>query len=903
MNVFRKFTRKSLAQNRTRTIVTLIGIILSMALFTAVIEGAYSGLRFLQDTEIEKNGAWQGYYSNLDQENIDELLSMPEIDKAAGLSLVGWGNIDSKNDFKPYLLVKSAAEGIEDLISIRLLSGRMPENSSEIILPNHLATNGKVVYELGDNISICVGKRVANNEVLSESTIFSPDLQEEITDTQEKTYTVVGFYERLDYTIEEYSCPGYTAITTDTPIESSTVFFTLKIPQKYYDFASSSPITDTAVPHSDLLQLYGSVRNGNLVTVIYGFAGVLCFLIAFGSISLIYNSFSISVSERTKQFGILKSVGATKKQIRSSVLYEALLLDIIAVPIGLLIGCVGIGITLYCLRDAFSSLITESTVQMKLVIAPAALAIAAVVCVITTLISALIPAKRAMKVPAIDAIRQTADVKIKGKDVKTSRTTEKLFGFEGMMAYKNFKRNRKRYRATIVSLFLSITLFISASSFCSYMKNAVGGVVSTGITTDISYKIYEPDAKLTSEDIHSMLLSASNITDSFYANVTSDFFRIDADLVDNSYFEVYRDRESFQAHPIDEFVMVYFVGDDDFRTLCSQNGLNADRYFKQDSPKALLYNEKVVVFNSEDGPAKWYSYSFVDKSKLPCTLYAQGTKEIDGYTNMGAREVDGKLEYIYYPNAYMDAYWPSHDDDSELDISKAMILTEEEATYKRYYDVDTVIEKLPFAIGENELALIYPMSVQEAIVSENQEVPSVFSYKSSDHKQTYSEMEKLLSDNHLDTSMLFDVASHEENSRLLIMVINIFSYGFIILISMIAIANVFNTISTNISLRRREFAMLKSIGMADKNFKKMMNYECVIYGLRSLLWGLPASFVLTYLIFRITGAAFEMQFYIPWYSIAIAVGSVFIVVFATMLYATGKIRKDNPIDALKNENI
>ena len=284
MNVFRKFTRKSLAQNRTRTIVTLIGIILSMALFTAVIEGAYSGIKFLQDTEIEKNGAWQGYYSNLNQENIDELLSMPEIDKAAGLSPVGWGNIDSKNDFKPYLLVKSADEGIENLISIRLLSGRMPENSSEIILPDHLATNGKVVHELGDNISISVGRRVANDEVLSESTVFSPDLQEEITDTQEKTYTVVGFYERLDYTIEEYSCPGYTAITTDTPSESSTVFFTLKIPQKYYDFVSSSPITETAVPHSDLLQLYGSVRNGNLVTVIYGFAGVLCFLIAFGSI-------------------------------------------------------------------------------------------------------------------------------------------------------------------------------------------------------------------------------------------------------------------------------------------------------------------------------------------------------------------------------------------------------------------------------------------------------------------------------------------------------------------------------------------------------------------------------------------------------------------------------------------
>ena len=901
MNVFCKFTRKSLAKNRTRTIVTLIGIILSMTLFTAVIEGAYSCIKFLQNAEIEKDGAWQGYYSNLNKENVDELLSMKDVDKAASLSLVGWGKIDSKNDFRPYLLVKSADKGIEDLISIRLLNGRMPENSSEIILPDHLATNGKVVYEINDKISISIGKRVINNEVLSEDIGFSSNLQEEIIDAEEKVYTVVGFYQRLDSTIEEYTCPGYTAITTDTPSESATVFFTLKNPQKYYDFVASSPIGDGAVPHTDLLRLYGSVRSGNLVTVIYGFAGILCFLIAFGSISLIYNSFSISVSERTKQFGILKSVGATKKQIRFSVLYEVLFLDLIAVPIGLVVGCAGIGITFYCLRDAFSSLVIDSNVQMKLVIAPAALVIAAVICFITTLISALIPAKCAMKIHAIDAIRQTSDVKIKEKDVKTSQTTEKLFGFEGMMALKNFKRNKKRYRATIVSLFLSITLFISASSFCSYIKNAAGGVISTGITTDISYQLSEMDENISYDDIHSMLLSASNITDSFYANVTNGFLYVDAELVDNSFFEVHTEQESYHEHPAEEFVIIYYVNDDDFRVLCEQNGLDADRYFNQDSPKALLYNEK-AIFKSEDGTAKLYSYSLIDKFKLPCSLYAQGIKKFDGYVNMGTREVDGKVEYVYYQNEYMDSYWESHDDDSELD-SKAMILSEEEATYKHYYDVDTVIEKLPFAISENEIALIYPMSVQQAAAFEKQKVQAIFSYKSSDHKQTFSEMEKILSDSHLDTNMLYDVASYEEENRLLIMVINIFSYGFIILISMIAIANVFNTISTNILLRHREFAMLKSIGMAEKNFKKMMNYECTIYGLKSLLWGLPASLILTYIIFRVTGAELAMRFYIPWYSIVIAVGSVFIVVFATMLYATGKIRKDNLINALKNENI
>ena len=130
-----------------------------------------------------------------------------------------------------------------------------------------------------------------------------------------------------------------------------------------------------------------------------------------------------------------------------------------------------------------------------------------------------------------------------------------------------------------------------------------------------------------------------------------------------------------------------------------------------------------------------------------------------------------------------------------------------------------------------------------------------------------------------------------------------FSYGFIVLISLIAAANVFNTISTNISLRRREFAMLKSVGMTQKGFNKMMNFECLLYGSHALLFGLPVSCGVTYLIYLAIMEGFETTFHLPWTAIGIAVLSVFLVVGATMMYSMSKVKKDNPIDALKNENL
>ena len=155
----------------------------------------------------------------------------------------------------------------------------------------------------------------------------------------------------------------------------------------------------------------------------------------------------------------------------------------------------------------------------------------------------------------------------------------------------------------------------------------------------------------------------------------------------------------------------------------------------------------------------------------------------------------------------------------------------------------------------------------------------------------------------LPKTSFINYAEGVESNRSVIIIIKVFAYGFIILISLIAAANVFNTITTNINLRRRDFAMLKSVGMDDKGMRKMLNFECILYGTKALIYGLPVSVGVTYLIYRSIRRGIDTEFFIPWTAVGIAVLSVFIVVFVTMMFSMNKIKKDNPIDALKNENL
>ena len=909
MNIFHRFTLASLKKNRVRTLVTVIGIMLSMALLTAVIEGANSGMQYLVRAETERVGAFHGYWREVEADKVSELARAEDVNKTAAFYRVGHAQVcDGEVKLTRYLQIESMGAGLTDLVAVHLTAGRMPENEREIILPDRYV--GQVARaRVGDTLTLSVGQRTLNGKPIAAHKEYEKN--EELTDCRELTYTVVGIFEKLDTVIDNGYSPSYIALTAGEATGPATVFFTLKHPARFYSLMKdnlNAGIGYDWVAHSDLLAYSGSFRNGALTRMMYGLVTVLVVLIAFGSISLIYNSFSISVSERTRQFGILKSVGATKKQIRGTVLYEALVLCGIAIPLGAGVGCAGIGITLYCLRDSFHLILSDtSDVKMKLVVSWVGLGMAALLCLAIALISAWIPARRALSISPIQAIRQSADVKISRREVKTSRLTQKLFGFEGMMASKNFKRNRKRYRSPVVSLFLSVTLFISAAAFCNYLKASVSSITSKDSGADIVYHTYDlrenPDALL------EKLCRANGVERGAYLATRYETLRLPEGTLTKSYLEIFSDIMGSDTDGLYDMKLCA-VSDAEFLRFTKAAGIDGERYLTSEEPMGLLYNRgSRYVRDASDASgsrAKWTTYTLFAPSATVGTYESRRIRsEIDGYSFI-AQDKDGDGRYLYLSKEDKATYRATGDDaEREAFLNAhAKRISEAEAVQVLSFRLGGTVDAVPLGMSEEKPFLIYPYSrIAEVTKIDPSEDGVSFCFEAPAHAAAYADMKQILVDAGQMTSGLYDNAEEIEAMRSTVTVVNVFSYGFIILISLIAVANVFNTISTSIALRRREFAMMKSVGLTTRGMHKMLNYECLIYGIKGLALGLPVSFLSTFAIWLVVGQAVEQPFMIPWAAVAIAVGSVFAVVFATMLYAGGKLRRDNPIDALKNENL
>lgn len=908
MNIFHRFTLASLKKNRVRTLVTIIGIMLSMALLTAVIEGANSGMQYLVRAETERVGAFHGYWREVEADKVSELARAEDVKKTAAFYRVGHAQVtEDTSRFVKYLQIEALGEGVTDLLSVRLTAGRMPENEREIILPDRYVEQVARV-RVGDTLTLSVGQRTLNGEPIAAHKEYEEN--EELTDCRELTYTVVGIFEKLDTVIDNGYSPSYIALTAGETAGPATVFFTLKHPARFYSVMKdnlNAGIGYDWAAHSALLAYSGSFRNGVLTQLMYGLVTVLVVLIAFGSISLIYNSFSISVSERTRQFGILKSVGATKKQIRGTVLYEALVLCGIAIPLGAGVGCAGIGITLYCLRDSFHLIFSDtSDVKMKLVVSWVGLGMAALLCLSIALISAWIPARRALSVSPIQAIRQSTDIKISRREVKTSRLTQKLFGFEGMMASKNFKRNRKRYRSTVVSLFLGVTLFISAAAFCNYLKASVSSITSKDSGADITF--YAQDLQESPDELLKKLSRANSVVRGAYLATRYETLRLPEGAVSESYRAAFSDMtESGQElFPVN----ICAVSDAEFLRFTKAAGIDGERYLISEEPMGLIYNHGArYVRDASDASgsrAKWTTYTLFAPSATVGTYESRRIRsEIDGYSFI-AQDKDGDGSYLYLSKEDKATYRATGvDAEREAFLNAhAKRISEAEAVQVLSFRLGGTVDAVPLGMSEEKPFLIYPYSrIAEVTKIDPREDGIAFCFEAPAHAAAYADMKQILSDAGQSTSRLYDNAQMLESMRSTVTVVNVFSYGFIILISLIAVANVFNTISTNIALRRREFAMMKSVGLTTRGMHKMLNYECLIYGIKGLALGLPVSFLSTLAIWLVVGQAVEQPFMIPWAAVAIAVGSVFAVVFATMLYAGGKLRRDNPIDALKNENL
>lgn len=892
MNVFHKVTRESLRKNRLRTIVTIVGVLLSAAMVCAVTTIVVSFQGFYRDSEVYETGDWYGRVERADQEVRQALEADSRVAHVASAEILGYAASESQNEDKPYIYLLGADATFFDVMPVRAV-GRLPEQEGEILVPVHYLSvgNGGASLQIGDTVELALGERMVDGYPLNQSNPLCDDEALQVRET--RTYRVVGFYERPDF--EDYSAPGYTFLTV--PESGGPQNYTL-----YYKTADAGDMNAVIAAHDlpedqnwSLLAAEGVFRYDNFGRVFFGLATILIFLIVLGSVSLIYSAFSISVSERTRQFGLLRSVGATRSQLRRSVLYEAAVISVIGIPLGILCGLGGMAVTLHFIGGLFQGVLAAE-VPMRFRVSWASVGGSAIIALVTVLISVWIPASRATRVTALEDIRQNQDIRIRGKDVRVSRLTGRLFGLEGILAKKYFRRNRRRYRATIVSLVLSLVLFISASSFCMYLTGTVDETLSVSNYDVLCFLDGEADPQA----VFSALSEAKGVQQGAYWKEDRGYLLLEQDQLNETYlrygevaaktfWQAYADPAYTGAVAIP--VERYYVDETSYRQFLTAQGLDAGQYLDASHPLPLVYNEgnDVLYLQGAEGhyERQVYTYQILKRGTRTAALrQPQAVEGYDyGYTgNVSDSQPDAA------PTPAQDFFFNEEGEEISRPTQTVAI------------ELGAMVQELPLGVSTREgggCILIYPYACAP---DDDREISVCFT--SSSHAETAESLKEILLErgSYTGSGQVYDVREQESSSRNMVTIVNVFSYGFIVLISLIAVANVFNTISTNVALRRREFAMLRSVGMTRGGMNRMMNYECLLYGFRALAFGLPLSALMTLFIYDTVGSSVSSTFQIPWSAVAVAVCSIFVVVFATMLYAMGRIKRENPIDALKNEN-
>nr|UWI51948.1 ABC transporter permease [Clostridioides difficile] len=846
MNIFNKVALQNMKKRRTRTIVTVIGVVLSAAMITAVATLAVSLQNYMLNGSIEKYGDWHVGFLDVNPSFVQEQMNNDEVANTSTFENIGYATLDgSKNPNKPYLFIAGFSKEAFDTLPITLISGRLPENSREVIVSGNVATDGGVKFAVGDTISLPVGNRMNGNEKLNQSDPYTAG-DETLISKRERSYTVVGTCRKPVF--DESSAPGYTLITkADKQVkgDSLSLFVTLKNPRQVHSYISS--IGDHAYVLNDNVLRFMGISDNNLFNMLlYSVGGIVVAIIMLGSIFLIYNSFNMSLNERTQQFGILSSVGATSKQLRNSVLFEGICIGAVGIPIGVIVGIVSIGLVISAIAKNFAKVL-YTNVPLTLTLSIPAIVVAVVVSMVTILISAYIPAKKAASKPVMECIRQTNEVKIESKAVKISKLTQRIYGLEGTLALKNFKRNKKRYRSIVLSLILSIVLFISTSALVSDLKR-MSNQVSEVTDHDIIFSTQDMnDSKMM--HLYDKLKTANGIYEGLYQEIMAYSCVAKVSELTDDYLNYDRSHSPYET--VDMPVDIQFLDDSTYLNIIKDLGLPTKEYTGKN--------------------AKMIAVSMMVEDDHTVDIFSNSSMNIDL-----TPETDGKSKMV---------------DKQNVNITFVEVVPPDSPPDNR----NTKMKKAYFRI-------LAPYSVKDAFETSNASTGiKSMSFKSKNPTQSVAEMEKIIESEGITSEYnLYNMYGMMDENRNYIFIANVFAYTFIIMISLIAVANVFNTISTNIKLRRRELAMLRSVGMSEHDFQKMMNFECVFYGMKALIFGLPIAVISSWLIHKgmVTD---DIDFVLPCVSIGISVFAVLFIVFITMLYATSKIKRENIIDALRDD--
>lgn len=856
MNILKKFTKQNLKLNKKRTIVTIIGIMLSTALVCAVSGMVSSTQKTLVNLMKDQGGNFHARFEDIPKEQLKYIKDNIEVESYFLTNTLGYADLkESYNPDKPYAYVMEFDKKALENSALKLVEGRFPENSNEIVISEHIIDNGRINLKVGETITLDIGTRqltdgsklnqnnpyLMNNKNIESEASDEENLKEEIVDTTTKDYTIVGIIKRPAYELEDFSAPGYTVISymenTDN-IEKANISVLYKNIKKYED--TTKQIVETiknnigeqpAVNYNtDLIRFEGGLSESTF-QLLYGIATVVIVIIVVSGVFVIRNSFSISVSEKTKQYGMLTSVGATKKQIKKTALLEGFYIGIIAIPLGIICGIIAIIVLLGIVNILLEDMLNGSKFVYSVPLLP--IIISVVISAITIYLSCIIPARRASKIPPIEAIRGNSEIKMKSKKLKTSKLTRKIFGIGGVIASKNLKRNKKKYRTTVISLVVSIAIFVSLSSFLEYGKKMTGMYY-----TKMGYNMSVNGG---TEEIYKEIVKLENIKDYSYSyNVSAeiDIDKYGTDFGKSLVQENQRiNKENFGGE-YQSYIYIVMLNREAFAKYVKELG------FKEtDVSKIAILGDDMLDYDKNGSKIEHY-YNVKEGDTITVKIKEDTDIKISKRTD---------IRPMGYEGTYTDGGWIFVSEDYFEGID----------TYMGNLRIDSSdATKL-----ENELI---------DLRRENEKYADI----SITNFQDFAEQEKKI-----------------------ILLVSIFLYGFITVITLIGVTNIFNTITTNMILRSKEFANLKSIGMTTKEFNKMIKLESILYGLKSLIIGIPIGLLGSFAIYKSFASSIDFGYLVPWGSIIISIIFVFIIVGLTMRYSLGKINKQNIIETIRQDNI
>lgn len=866
MNIINKVTIRHLKENKRRSLVTIIGVIISVAMITAVITLGISFLDLMIRQDIAKNGEWHVQYRNVTAEQIKAIEDDSET-KTTVLSKNSYATFEeSSNIYKPYFYFQQYNKTGMEQFPIQISEGRLPENENEVAISETVLNDAEAPYEIGNELTLNLGTR---RNTLSDAPLTQNDplafdedetLMEELEISETKTVTVVGTIKQPNW---EYSwSPGYTIIgyVDETSLaENKTVHALValsKVNGKIYEHAKNLAEEngiETVSYNTELLRYYGVTKNDQLRTTLYSLTTIILSVIIIGSVALIYNAFAISVSERARHLGMLSSVGATKKQKRNSVFFEGAVIGAISIPFGILAGLLGMGITFSFINTFIQDALNVSE-KLTLVVSPASILIASGVSILTIFISTYLPAQKASKISAIDAIRQTQDIKLIGKTVKTSKLVRKIFGLEAEIGLKNVKRNKKRYVATVFSLVISIVLFLSVTFFTDNLKKSLE---MSQNNLDFDIQVYSSSNKLDYADL-TQFRNLPYVTKSSIVEETNFQALISVEeLPEPLKNQVSQDSTMLEDGKYVYYVMLYALDNKSFQEYAKQIGINPEDISSQGSTRKGIVIDEITYEDAASG-------KFIETQSM-------------------VTEVGNSIELFNYDYENME-----NGEAKKVPVSSV--------------EISALTNEVPMGIQSATLGgvnVIVSKETFEELALQTESTAAQVYINSSDPTATQAAIEELKDPN----ISIFNVDQQRQQEEQMILLMSVFTYGFITLISLISIANIFNTISTSISLRKREFAMLRSVGMTPKGFNKMVRYESIFYGLKALLYGLPISAVVMYGIHHSIDFTFQYEFTLPWMSILFVIVMIFFIVGSAMLYSVSKIKNENIIESLKQENI